>query len=539
MKMNTDQQEEITLNDLGLEKWQETDEPYDSPLVGEIELRDPELDNEPQSLEDLDQPAELNQEMANEEIVWSDPVTQYFHEMGAVPLLERADEVSLFKNLEWLNNRRLIVLGRVSLFSELLLKGAEELFQEGNHELFDLSSQGDGENSAALQKRLLERFRRRVNPLLLKVDDQFGWASKLASRKTRTKSRRCPQRSYLRQRVQLGRVWASFRPSEELQRHVINSAQGLLNEMRRLEAARDHCRSQVEGDTAKDKNRFRKERIKLERAVRKKELDAKTDTRQLGRVLQEYERLGLLRNQTRNAIIEANLRLVVSIAKKFYHQKLNFLDLIQEGNLGLMRAVDKFDYRRNTKFSTYATWWIRQSIMRAIFTQGKTVRVPEHLSLTAQKLAKARKRLSETLQRDPALEEMAEEASVSLSKLVTISQLSQDCVSLDSPLGPFELQRLRTLSDDRTLDPAEAVIRRDLQQKFRNLLQYLTEREREILRLRYGLNEGSEFTLDEIGRRFMLTRERIRQIEKEALSKLKTTAHIQMSKKGSGLQSCG
>src|SRR6516164_8426292 len=170
MKMNTDQQEEITLNDLGLEKWQETDEPYDSPLVGEIELRDPELDNEPQSLEDLDQPAELNQEMANEEIVWSDPVTQYFHEMGAVPLLERADEVSLFKNLEWLNNRRLIVLGRVSLFSELLLKGAEELFQEGNHELFDLSSQGDGENSAALQKRLLERFRRRVNPLLLKVD---------------------------------------------------------------------------------------------------------------------------------------------------------------------------------------------------------------------------------------------------------------------------------------------------------------------------------------------------------------------------------
>jgi len=539
MKMNTDHREETTLNDIGLERWQETNDPYDSALVGDIDVTNPELDNDPHSLEEPDQPAERNQEIASEEIVWSDPVTQYLHEMGAVPLLERADEVSLFRTLEWLNRRRLIVLGRVSLFSHLLLKGAEELFQEGNHELFDFSSQGEGENSSALQGRLLERFRRRVNPLLLEVNDQFGWASKLASLKIRTKSQKRLQRSYLRQRVQLGRAWASFRPSGELQGSIIESAQSLLDELRQLEAAISNCKSQVEGSPAKGKNRFRKEKIKSEQALRKKELDARTDTRQLEKVLQEYERLGLLRKQTRNAIIEANLRLVVSIAKKFYHQKLNFLDLIQEGNLGLMRAVDKFDYRRNTKFSTYATWWIRQSIMRAIFTQGKTVRVPEHLSLTAQKLAKARKRLSETLQRDPALEEMAEETSVPLSKLVTISQLSQDCVSLDSALGPFELQRLRTLSDDRTLDPAEAAIRRDLQQKFRNLLQYLTEREREILRLRYGLNEGSEFTLDEIGRRFMLTRERIRQIEKEALSKLKTSVHAQMAKKGSGLQSCG
>jgi len=177
--------------------------------------------------------------------------------------------------------------------------------------------------------------------------------------------------------------------------------------------------------------------------------------------------------------------------------------------------------------------------MRAIFTQGKTVRVPEHLSLTAQKLTKTKRRLSERLQREPAPEEMAQEANVPLSKVLAISQLCQDCISLDSPHGPLELQRLAVLSDDKILDPAETAIRRDLHQKSKNLMQYLTDREREILRLRYGLSGSSEYTLEEIGRKFMLTRERIRQIEKEALSKLKTSAHVQLHRQSSSLQKCG
>jgi RNA polymerase primary sigma factor len=538
MKRTANQQEGSVRAEIDLQDWDEAigddesssiQETHSIPMT-DFGLRSSDVGDCPHSSEELAEIPGLTQE-AGEESRWTDPVSQYLHEMGAVPLLNRAGEGSLFKNLERFENRQLTILGRVPLFSQLLLSPAEKFLQDGNNELSSSSLQNDRENS-------LEEFRRSVSSLTPEISRRFAEVCRPLPLKGRIRSRKRLQRKYLRQLVHLGRVWVAFKASEELRASVIEQARSLLDELRRLTAAIDGRRRQIEGNQAENKDRLRKEITRLKQQLKRKQLETKTDLKQLERTLQQYQALELRRNEIRNAIIKANLRLVVSISKKFYHQKLNFLDLIQEGNLGLMRAVDKFDYRRNTKFSTYATWWIRQSIMRAIFTQGNTVRVPEHLSLTAQKLAKTKKRLFERLRRDPAPEEMAQEANIPLSKVLTVSQLSQNCVSLDSPHGPLELKRLSVLSDDRILDPAEAAIRRDLERKSKNLMQYLTEREREVLRMRYGFDGGSEYTLEEIGRRFMLTRERIRQIEKEALSKLRTSAHGQLLKQSSSLRSC-
>jgi RNA polymerase primary sigma factor len=192
--------------------------------------------------------------------------------------------------------------------------------------------------------------------------------------------------------------------------------------------------------------------------------------------------------------------------------------------LGLMKAADKFDYRRDIKFSTYATWWIRQSIMRSIFTQGRTVRVPEHLSLTAQKLLRVKRHLSAKLKREPSAEEIASAVNLPPAKVAAAFRSAQESISLDSTAGPQELQRLNLLADHQRLNPAELTILRDLQRKCRLLMKGLTQREREVLQLRYGFSDNGEQTLEEVGQRFMLTRERIRQIEKEALGKLRTSA---------------
>jgi RNA polymerase primary sigma factor len=262
----------------------------------------------------------------------------------------------------------------------------------------------------------------------------------------------------------------------------------------------------------------------LQGALQQSELQAQGDADSLRSTLEVYERLERRQQRLRQEIIEANLRLVVSIAKRYFHQNLNFLDLVQEGNLGLMKAADKFDYRRNIKFSTYATWWIRQSIMRSIFTQGKTVRVPEHLSLTAQKLLRVKRHLSATLKREPSAEEVATAVNLPPAKVSAAFRSAQEAVSLDSTAGPQELQRLNLLADNQRLNPAELTILRDLQRKCRLLMKGLSQREREVLQLRYGFGDSGELTLEAVGGRFMLTRERIRQIEKEALGKLRMSA---------------